>query len=192
MYFNGIVYDLEIIRAIPTRNEERIEGIEYCSGWGDYKNMGVSVLTAYDYVTDSYRIFSEDNIEEFSKIVKDRYPCIGFRNIDFDNKVLETYGITINDDQCYDIFKEVLKKLNLQKSPGGLKLDDFAKINVGSQKTDDGALAPILWQQGKIGRVIDYCLNDTKITTALMNKIYMHGYLINPKYSNTIIWMDAP
>lgn len=43
-----IVYDIEIIKAIPGRNGEREEGIEYAEGFHDHANLGVSVIGAYD------------------------------------------------------------------------------------------------------------------------------------------------
>ena len=49
------------------------------------------------------------------------------------------------------------------------------------KKTGYGGNAPVLWQQGKIGQVIDYCLNDVYLTTLLYFKIMSQGYIINPK-----------
>ena len=42
----ALIYDIEIIKAIPSKNGERITGIEYCEGWKDHANMGISVIGA--------------------------------------------------------------------------------------------------------------------------------------------------
>lgn len=47
-----LIYDVEIKKAIPFKNAPRIEGIDYCGGWNDYVNMGISVVGVYDYSTD--------------------------------------------------------------------------------------------------------------------------------------------
>ena len=41
-----LIYDCEIIKAVPIdyKNEAPIEGIEYCKGWDDHKNMGIRLL----------------------------------------------------------------------------------------------------------------------------------------------------
>ena len=60
-----IVYDIEIAKAIQGRGEQRVDGIEYCKGWRDFKGMGIACICAYDYHTMAYRVFMEDNIQEF-------------------------------------------------------------------------------------------------------------------------------
>lgn len=56
-----LVYDCEIEKAILGKRESRIDGIEYYAGWDDFKHMGISVIGAYDYKTDRYRVFCKDN-----------------------------------------------------------------------------------------------------------------------------------
>ena len=34
-----LIYDLEIVKAIPDRNKPNEPGIEYCAGWDDHANM---------------------------------------------------------------------------------------------------------------------------------------------------------
>ena len=47
-----LICDIEIVNAIPDRNKPNEPGIEYCAGWNDHANMGVSVIGAYDAVED--------------------------------------------------------------------------------------------------------------------------------------------
>ena len=50
------------------------------------------------------------------------------------------------------------------------------------EKTGTGANAAILWQRGKYQEVIDYCLNDVKLTLDLLKNIQANdGWINNPK-----------
>lgn len=159
-----IIYDVEIEKAIQGRGEVRMEGIEYCKGWGDHKGMGISVICTYDYDTDCYQVFAEDNKQEFSRLVnktlRERSLCVGFNNIGFDNKVIKTvWDLDIPPENCYDVLLEATKVARKRYS-----LDAYCEANFEIKKSGNGALAPVNWQQGKIGTVIDYCLNDVAIT----------------------------
>lgn len=56
-----LVYDIEIIKAIPQKDSPKKQGIEYCKGWHDHQNMGISVIGAYSFEDDRYRVFTKDN-----------------------------------------------------------------------------------------------------------------------------------
>lgn len=180
MLDRALVYDLEIIRAIPDRNEARIEGIEYCAGWGDHANMGISVLCAYDYAEQRYRVFCADNLKEFAALCASRYPLVGFNNLDFDNRVLAAAGVMIEPDCCYDILGEIWRALG--RRVRGYRLDDCAPAALGPSavKSGDGALAPVLWQQSNAGTVIDYCLNDVRLTKGLFDRVIEDGGITDP------------
>jgi hypothetical protein len=50
-------------------------------------------------------------------------------------------------------------------------LDDIAIANLGAQKSMHGELAPVEWQRGNRGAVIDYCLRDVMLTLRLIEKL---------------------
>lgn len=181
-----IIYDCEIINAIPPKNDkDRIPGIEYCEGWHDHENMGISCIGVYDYKTDRYHVFLEDNMVEFIKLVTSTDLVIGFNSIHFDNNLCLANGIDWVTEN-YDILREVWIAAGLPPKftswkNAGYGLDAMAKQNLGYQKSGNGALAPVLWQQGKYGEVIDYCLNDVKLTKGLMDKILNRELLRDPK-----------
>jgi hypothetical protein len=108
-----LVYDVEIKKAILGRGEKPTEGVEYCDGWNDHANMGVSTVCCYDYEEDRYRVFCSDNLEEFSALVDAHDIIVSFNGLNFDNKVL-AYAIPglveplkwLNK-KSYDIFAEI-------------------------------------------------------------------------------------
>lgn len=192
---NGIVYDIEIIRGIPGKGEDPIEGIEYCAGWHDHANMGVSVIGVYDFVDDRFRAFCQDNFDEFSELAKSRKFLITFNGVGFDDKTLQYHvsipGVNYYPEENagfdrYDLLREIWISLGYNpdkfywKTHGGLGLDAMCEANGLGGKTGNGALAPVHWQQGKIGSVIDYCLQDVKLTRDLF-LLSQRGPIKNPK-----------
>ena len=192
-----LVYDLEIVKAIPDKSGACKDGIEYCEGWQDHKNMGISVIGAYDYLEQKYRVFCKDNFAEFQKLVDKSNCLVGFNNIGFDNKVLRENGIEILDENCYDILVGVWVGDNLEPmfsypSHIGYGLDAICIANFGDHKSGHGALAPVHWQEGKIGAVIDYCINDVKLTKNLLDYIIRYGAIKSPKEKDKLIRVTRP
>lgn len=44
-----IIYDCEIVKAIPNKEGLLIPNIQYCAGWREFSEMGISCIGAYDY-----------------------------------------------------------------------------------------------------------------------------------------------
>jgi hypothetical protein len=185
-----LLYDLEIIKAIPPKDRaERLDGIEYCGGWTDYANMGISVIGAYDYAEDRYRVFLKDNFDEFAQLAAERGIVGGFNNTAFDDYVLEANGISFAAVhrngilfaavRRYDLLKELWAANGSRFSPS--RLDAVCERNFGTKKTGNGALAPIEWQRGNYGKVIDYCMNDVRMTKQLMDAAFAGASIISPK-----------
>ncbi len=182
-----LIYDIEIEKGILNKRDIPLEGIEYCAGWNDHENMGISVVCAYDYCEDRYRVFTKDDLGDFLTLVNKHNMAVGFNNISFDNAVLACHDVEIREEQCFDILREVWKAAGLGTTfqfhtHVGYSLDACIKANFPSYgKTGHGAMAPVDWQQGRIGSVIDYCLADVWLTKKLMDRIIKHGTIRNPK-----------
>lgn len=193
---NIVIYDIEIKKGIPPRNGTPVEGIEYCGGWHDHANMGVSTLCAYDYLESRYRVFCDDNRAEWGRLLASRNPlCVGFNNIHFDNRVLrasEQWDAPADDEQSYDLLREIWIASGLPpefnpKTHGGVGLDAVCEKNFGIKKSGNGALAPVDWQQGRIGNVIDYCLNDILLTKTLFDRaVIENSAIVNPRTGQPI------
>lgn len=202
-----LIYDIEIEKAIEGKNDGfRLEGIKYCDGWHDHKGMGVSCVCAYDYEQDRYRTFFKDNCAEFLAIALTHDILIGFNNIGFDNKVLlaqQWFPMKVNgmpylwDQKSYDILLEIWIAAGLgpkfvYPSHAGYGLDAVIKANaeiLGASfgKTGHGAVAPIDFQSGNYGRLVDYCLSDVWLTKKLFDLIYSGSVLIDPKTGKDMI-----
>ena len=168
-----IIYDCEIKLAIPV-NGTRINGISYCQGWEDFAGMGISVICAYESKYERYRVFCKDNLMEFQKLANDPDALIiGYNSESFDDRLCAANGINVKTG--YDLLREFYIAKGLNPYPAkygpeykGISLDNVAKVNLPIRKTGNGAYAPVLWQQGEYGQVIDYCLQDVHLTKCLL------------------------
>lgn len=189
----ALVYDIEIVKAIQMRGERRDTDIDYCKGWDDKANMGVSCIGVYDYPTDQYRVFCADNLDDFRALIAQRNVFVGFNNISFDNGVLVHHDVVIPDGRCYDILRELWRAADLgvdsfTRAHGGFGLDPTCAANFGEHKTGDGgALAPANWQRARYGSVIDYCLHDVWLTKKLFDRILACGILAHPKGGDALV-----
>lgn len=188
-----MVYDAEIINAIPTKGAAPVPGVNYCQGWGDHVGMGVSVICAYVW-DQGYRIFLADNMHAFRELAESpEILCVGFNNHAFDDPLVRrSLGINLEERRSWDLLRAV--RVARGQDPGyiagGPNLDSLAKANFLPGKNGSGAFAPHLWQQGKTGAVIDYALNDVIQTKKLIEAV-LAGRLRDPD-SGRLLVMPAP
>lgn len=191
----ALIYDIEIVKAIPTSKEPLIEGIEYCGGWHDHANMGISVIGAFDYSENRYRVFCKDNFIEFMELCAESDLLVTFNGLSFDDKVIAATIGAMPNVRPYDLLVEVWAAHGLgpqfrYPSHAGFGLDACCEANFDMNKSGNGALAPVLWQQGKIAQVIDYCLNDVRLTKQLFEAVLLKGEILCPKTRQWIKMRD--
>lgn len=192
-----LIYDIEIRNAVPPSYGPRDANVQYCEGWHDHEGMGIAVLGCYDYKTDRYRIFCEDNLAEFIALAQSHECIVGFNNHRFDDRILAARGYYIPPAKSYDILAEIWRALDLgpdydPRTHSGYSLDAMCYANFNLSKVRTGAVAPSLWQRGEIGTVIDYCLQDIYLTKRLLGQIIRCGALANPKDPMRTIYVRKP
>lgn len=184
----ALVYDLEIVNAIPDRRDPPIDGIAYCGGWDDYAGMGISVLCAYDYHMQQSRVFCADNLAEFGRLAAQRWPLVSFNGLGFDNGVLRVNGIPLDASRCFDLLAAITAITGSRKGRG---LDAVCIANTLGMKAGHGALAPVHWQRGQCGAVIDYCVQDVHLTAALFDAA-CRGTIVDPERPASNLLLDLP
>jgi DEAD/DEAH box helicase domain-containing protein len=193
----GFIYDCEIIKCIPPAEDDDDHEYLYCDGWHDFQNMGISVIGTCDLESGELKAFIDrfciddslahySPLSEFDRLVKENRKSsgtiVGFNSENFDDLLCRANGIKIKSD--YDLLRLIRQSAyespNWDEQPRGYtySLNAITRAN-GFAKSGHGALAPKLWQQGKHEEVIDYCLNDCKITWEIWKK-YVSGELIDP------------
>jgi len=175
-----LVFDLEIKNAIPTNREPRVRGVRYCRGWEDYAGMGIATVCAYDYVEQRFRVFTDSNKEDFFSLL-DGFPprkLVSFNGKHFDVRVVEAcWEYNLSRFIHYDLLALLVEKVGERK---GRTLEKCAQANLQVGKVMEGKMAPVEWQTGSKARVIDYCLDDVRLTTLLWEKVLKDGGLIDP------------
>lgn len=183
-----IVVDVEIKKAILSRGEMPIPDIEYCDGWRSFDTMGISCVCTYETNTHLSRCFLEEDLGDLAVYLHGK-PTAGFNTRRFDLPLLHEHGISIRrdveDNLHYDMLEMIWIALGLNpdkfyfKTHGGWSLDAVCRATLGISKTGNGALAPVWWQQGRRGKVIDYCLNDVWMEGQLLLHIIDGGLVKN-------------
>lgn len=169
---SALIYDCEIEKCIPERDGSRSPKLAYCEGWHDHANMGLTVICAWDYLTQMPRVFLGDNLPAFADLVKQREHVLGFNSRYFDDLLCQANGIEVTT--TYDLLVEVRRATGQPSAyvrgltRAGYRLEDLCRANFGEGKSGNGELAPALWQQGRHGEVIDYCLRDVMLTKRLV------------------------
>ena len=173
-----LIYDLEIVNAIPEKGKTPEPGIVYCDGWGDKAGMGVSCVCAYDTVQKRFRVFTATTFWEFADLAKE-HTVVGFHSIQFDDEVLrESAKLEVNT--AFDLKRELQSAAGVNPhNHTGFSLHYTAIANGFEGKSDFGENAPTMWQRGSYGAVIDYCQNDVRMLALLMRELYDRGGVLN-------------
>lgn len=196
-----IIIDVETKKAILGRGETPIAGIEYCGGWRDFQGMGIACVCTYDITSQLSRVFLEEDLCALQDYLRGK-PTAGFNTKRFDIPLLEEHGVSFGPYQTkelelhppaahYDMLEQIWLALGLDpdkfnpRTHGGWGLDAVCQATLGIAKTGNGALAPVWWQQGKRGKVIDYCLNDVWMEGQLLLWI-LKGGLVGRDANNAI------
>lgn len=187
-----LIYDCEIVRCIPGRDGYKKPEFEYCGGWNDHANMGISLIGAYLSWEDKIKIYPRSAFGAFQKVVDQAELIVGFNSLSFDDKLCRANGINIETD--YDLLSEVWaaagmpRRYTYGQTRAGYKLENLAQANLNKGKSGSGESAPELWQQGNQGEVLSYLTDDILITKQIFDK---RDRLIDPT-DNSILTLREP
>lgn len=186
-----VIYDTEISHGVATEDNPQQPGYKYAKGWTDFEGMGISVICAFDIREAQYRVFMADNFSEFQDLIDQRDAVLGFNNYRFDDRLLRANNIRIEQGKTLDLAAAIWKAAGIPNGehPRGLSLNACCKSHGLPTKSGNGADAPHDFQDGRIGRVIDYCLNDVRCTLHLYRFIASTGGLIDPR--NGTSWLNV-
>jgi hypothetical protein len=183
-----IIFDCEVKHCIPDGRAAKDPALRYCEGWSDYAGMGISVICVVD-LESGERYTITENLQLFAYLVNKADLVVGFNNHSFDDRLVAAHGINIPEHKSYDIYTEVLKAAGLHNAPyrkrKGYKLDDIARVNFHERKSEEGALAPVLYQQGEFARLHGYCMHDVEMTVQVLRRI-MAGTLLCPRLGTVL------
>lgn len=164
-----ITYDVEICDD-PHRHPLGWEGARR----GD---CGVASVVLYDTDSERYHVYDAHTIDDCVDHLNRADKLVGFNCIDFDQPCIEGYTERVIEVESYDILHEVWDRLGEKKKGYGLGPICERTLNIG--KSGNGVHAPQLFQEGRMGELIDYNLNDVFLTRKLANFIRKYGHIID-------------
>lgn len=143
-------------------------------GSNDPADLDISVVCVHDSETDLYSSFLETEFNKLWPILEQADMLITWNGDHFDIPLLNKYYPgDLNNLKSLDLMKEVQKVLGRR-----LKLDTVGEATLGLNKTGLGSDAMILWQNGEVDKLIEYCKNDVKLTKELYDYALANGKLM--------------
>ncbi len=143
----------------------------------DPRTMELSVICIHDTEDDSYRSYTVPELPKLWPILERADLLVGFNSDHFDIPILNKYySGDLTQIRSLDLLTEIKTALGHR-----LKLDAIAQGTLGRGKSGSGLDAVKWWAEGKIDKVIKYCIEDVKITKEIYEYALKHGKL---KYSD--------
>lgn len=146
--------------------------VQEVGGWDHIDKLGVSVACAYDSRSDQFLSFRENELKALFELCEDRL-VVGYNIRGFDLPVLATYGLDVPRLDVFDLMYD-LETLTRQRY---LKLDAVARGTLGETKSADGLQAVEWWKAGDVQKIIDYCIQDVKVTRDIFQFGRQNGYV---------------
>ena len=123
-------------------------------------DLSLSVVCIYDYDTNSYSHYLEEDLPKLWSILESADLLIGYNSDHFDIPLLDKYYPgDLYKIRSLDILKEIKNSYGRR-----MKLDQIAEGTLGQHKIADGLEAIRWWREGKVDKVIEYCIADVRIT----------------------------
>ena len=159
-------------------------------GWGNIREMRMSVGVTYSTARGGYQIYGEREVNELIKELQRADLVVGFNTLRFDYEVLQGHNEFFDHLQLatLDMLVEVQKQL-----PHRLSLDSIAHASLGVEKTAEGMQAIHWFREGKLLEIAEYCCYDVKITKLVheygaVNKQLFYTNRFGHKLSVPVAW----
>lgn len=141
-------------------------------GWGNIGAFGLAIaVTMHD--DGEWESWTEYDTHILIPELYDSPLIVTFNGINFDYEVLRPYDLDpeLLYPKSYDILHEMKKVLGHRVS-----LESVAWATLNKGKSGDGKEAVQWYKDGKLSRVIHYCLSDVEITKQIYEFILKHGF----------------
>ncbi len=130
-------------------------------GWGNIRDMRMSIGVTYSTARGDYLIYGEAQVNDLIKELQRADLVVGFNTVRFDYDVLVGHNTFFDPQQLHtlDMLVELEKTLGHR-----LSLDSIATATFGLEKTAEGLQAIEWFKQGKMAEIAEYCCFDVKLT----------------------------
>ncbi len=152
-------------------------------GSNDPRDLDISIVCVYDYETDTYSSYLQEELGKLWPILENADMIITFNGDHFDIPLLDKYYPgDLTKIKSLDLLKEVKNSLGFR-----LKLDSIASATLGYGKSGHGLEAITWWKNGEIEKLKKYCIDDVKVTKEIYDFALKNGHL---KYKDGPVLKD--
>jgi len=158
-----------------------IYDIETSNKTGDVNDNELKVFGAYSYKTNKHYIIPYTDKEFIQKLVDEHRILVGFNNIEFDNPIIEKFGVKLDYKlfvDCYDIIKKRAGSMTTKKGMLGLELMSYSLDYItrfldlvtdeeAKDKIDYNIFNKNTWTPEERKKIIKYTKRDIEITKKL-------------------------
>ncbi len=132
-------------------------------GRNDPSLLDLALIAIYESKHDRYSSFMQEELGNLWPIIEKTPVLVGFNSDHFDIPLLNKYYPgDLTKVKSIDLMKTVKASLGRR-----LSLNNLAQATLGEGKSGDGLSAGKWWQEGKIDKERDYCIDDVRITKEL-------------------------
>lgn len=163
---------------------ETQKSAEEVGGWGNIRDMRMSVGVTYSTARGGYLIYGEKEVNDLIEELRRADLVVGFNHQRFDYEVLAGHNPFFDPAQVptLDMLVDLQKTLNHR-----LSLDSIATATLGVEKTAEGLQAIRWYREGKLLEIAEYCCFDVKITKLVYEYGVRHQQLFfNNRFNQRI------
>lgn len=138
------------------------------------EKLDVSVVCAYFYGDDSWESYTQETLQDLFQRLERTDAIIGYNSVAFDVPILNKYyaGDLLMIPQV-DMLDRIRQSLGFR-----ITLNDVASATIGAKKSAHGLQAVAWWKEGKIQEIIDYCMQDVKVTKEVFEFGQENGFIL--------------
>lgn len=144
-------------------------------GWGNFGAINISVVGMYSYLRDEYLCVEADEKEVLQEWFAGAKRIVGFASNRYDTPVLNLlfrkWGAEAGGD--LDLWRkdrvDLLEEIELTTGRR-ISLSRLAQANLGTDKSGKGSDAILLFEQGRMQELKDYCTQDVVLTRRLYDQ----------------------
>lgn len=147
------------------------------AGSNNPADLSLSLVGVYDYETDEYSSYLEEDLPKLWPLIEKADMLIGFNSDHFDIPLLNKYyNGDLSKIKSLDLMREIRTVIGRR-----IGLAAIAGATINAEKGGNGLDAIVWWKNGEIEKIRKYCLQDVKVTKDLYDYAIKHGKLKYPE-----------
>lgn len=156
-----VTFDIETANTLPSFERWNMAKLE------------LALVGVHDSETGEYSSYVKEELPQLWPLLERTDLLVGYNSNAFDIPLLNRYYPgDLAKIRSLDLMVEVQEVLGRR-----LRLQSLAEATLGRGKGGDGLQSVVWWQEGKIDKVREYCIEDVRITRELFDYALEHGGL---------------